>query len=446
MLDPAQPFPIDLTDFASYMASCLELAEKRLGHISNLKQLAEQEAQLNAYPRLPELEPPRDILILQESAPTGSEFAEAVETILRGGVFWEHTCAGEATRLNMGPKYLLHSGDFNKELLGQLFPGGLPAHCPEPKDIRTHCLGRRHILQQAWDIWQLALGAGQDPAAALSRQHLLIVVNQHSAEPVIKDIASANFYGFDPQKVLFMVQAVFHGLDVKNGQWFVDRQSPKRLHNHGQMFMQTAMNGQIFRLINGKPHVLPWTDYEELLGGFADKVSFNIEDLDYLACSLDLAGISNALELGRQGYVMIMEVVANDPERPIKGGACYYDPVLRRNVIIESFQLKGIEPKDIVTLNKNVNHYPSPRLALNKVRQIGLSMPVSLKREHVYFQPVQGDVNFLVPTAFTSRSQMKPIISWKAGGNTPAAFKAMYEQDSRPGFWSWASDLTGLDL
>jgi hypothetical protein len=47
---------------------------------------------------------------------------------------------------------------------------------------------------------------------------------------------------------------------------------------------------------------------------FSDKISYNIEDLDYLTYAIDFAGLGLALELGRQGYNMIMEVVANNPQ------------------------------------------------------------------------------------------------------------------------------------
>ena len=59
---------------------------------------------------------------------------------------------------------------------------------------------------------------------------------------------------------------------------------------------------------------------------------------------------------------------------------------------------------------------------------------------------MQGDVNFLVPTAFLRRLRFKPIHAWKAAVHTPEALTAMADQDQRPGFAAWAAGLTGLAL
>jgi hypothetical protein len=114
------------------------------------------------------------------------------------------------------------------------------------------------------------------------------------------------------------------------------------LHNHGQMLMQTAMDHQCSAWAKTTGRNLTWPEYRMILGGFDDKVSFNIEDMDYLDMSLDLTGLAGALKLADSGYRMIMEVVSNDPEDPIKGGSCVWDPELERNVMIESFQLAGL--------------------------------------------------------------------------------------------------------
>jgi hypothetical protein len=288
---------------------------------------------------------------------------------------------------------------------------------------------------------------GREPAQVLAHQRLLIIVNEQSAEDVLADFRQARFYGFDPAGIMFMVQRSFPGLAPQDGRWRIDPGSPRRLHNHGQMLMQTAMDGQLFRLDHlSRRTPLAWRDFADLLAGLADKVSFNIEDLDYLSQSLDLTGLAAALKLGGQGARMVMEVVTNNPSNPIKGGACYFDPGLGRNVMIESFQLQGIAPADIHFLNKNVNHYPQPLTALTTLREQGLSMPITVKGGHLYFQPVQGDLNFLLPTAFLRRKELKPIHAWKAAVHTPTALAAMAAQDARPGFLPWAASLLGLAI
>ncbi len=447
MLDPAAPRPLDLTSLDSYLSSCLALAQERLAGFSSLEEVARAEADLNCYPRLEILGDPRDIFVADERSLSAGDIALAAESLLSGRVLLEHACAGEATRLGLGAKYLLNPRrDFVGPVWERLRAEGL-AYEVRPEQLRPLGLGQRHMLQLAWDLWRLAEEMGRDPATALANQHLLVIVNQASAEAVLADFRQANFYGFNRAQTMFMVQAAFPGLTVDEGRWRVDHASPVRLHNHGQMLMQTAMEGQLFRLNpRGRRLPLPWSDFAGVLEGLDDKVSFNIEDLDYLAQSLDLTGLAAALKLGAKGARMVMEVVGNNPLAPIKGGACSFDPVLGRNVIIESFQLRGLAPKDIAFLNKNVNHYPRPLTALTTARERGLSMPLCVKDGRLYFQPVQGDLNFLLPTAFLRRGKLKPIRAWKALVDTPAALAAMARQDSRPGFLTWAASLTGLQV
>jgi len=360
-------------------------------------------------------------------------------------VLLEHTCAGEATRLGLGTKFLINprldlSGEVMQRLTGQeTWP-------VDPMSLHSMSLGRRHMLQLAWDLTNLAKDNGRDPERVLKNQHLLIIVNEALVTSVELDFHEARFYGFDPAKVLFMVQKSFHGLNLGPDGWFYDTSSPPRLHNHGQMLLQTTMDGQVYRNEQGKKERLPWHTFRSLLEGFDDKISFNIEDLDYLKQSLDITGLAAALKLGASGARMVMEVVTNNPDNPQKGGACFWDPKLERNVMIESFQLGDIDNADIIYLNKNINHYPQPAVALSAARERGLSMPVAVKGGFVYFQPVQGDLNFLLPTAFVRRSQLTPIHSWKSGANTIPALQAMAAQEKRPGFLAWASELTGLKL
>ena len=136
---------------------------------------------------------------------------------------------------------------------------------------------------------------------------------------------------------------------------------------------------------------------------------------------------------------MVMEVVANNPDNPQKGGLCAWDPELKRNVMIESFQLAGLPHSQISYLNRNINHYPYPAQGLTSAREYGLAMPITVKGGCVYFQPVQGDVNFLVKTAFVRQAEMKPIKAWKSGPDTPKALEAMAAQENRNGFIKWGA-------
>ena len=432
---------------SEYITSCLALACERLGNFSSIKEIAAHERQLNRYPRLELLETPRQILVMENGA-AAARLARAQAAVLRGEVLFEHAAAGEGTRLMLGPKYFLNPAqDFSVERLAHLLsqesgklvtPEGAAQglECP-PQELLPLSLGTRHMLQLAFDLAKLARELGESPREALARQHLLIIISAEMLAHLEKEFYQWHFFGFNPRQVYFMVQESFHGLDLREGKFFYDRQSPRRLHNHGQMVMQQTTDRQIFSLSGEHPQEKAFCSRAAVgdwLGIFTDKISYNIEDLDYLTDSIDFAGLGLALELGQQGYNMVMEVVANNPQKPQKGGMLAWDPELARDVMVESFQLGDIANADIHYLNRNFNHYPQPFESWRQVGDLGLPLPITVKDGFLYFQPVQGDINFLVRTAFFRRRELRPIRSLKSPASLPLALNRMYAQDCQPGF------------
>jgi hypothetical protein len=141
-----------------------------------------------------------------------------------------------------------------------------------------------------------------------------------------------------------------------------------------------------------------------------------------------------------------MEVMANNPAKPQKGGMLAWDPELGCDVMIESFQLADIENQDIKFLNRNFNHYPRPQVNWDRIREAGLPMPITVKDGFLYFMPVQGDINFLVRTAFFRRQEMRPIRNLKSPAALPLAINRMYAQDCQPGFKEFAQRCRQGDI
>jgi hypothetical protein len=437
-----------------YISACLALAHEKLGHFSSLAEIGALERRLNRYPRLEILEPPRRVLVLEDGA-AAARLAVAQAAVLKGEVLFEHAAAGEGTRLMLGPKYFLNvAREFSVEQLAHLLSqdsgeevtpeaAGRSLECL-PQDLLPLSLGTRHMLQLAFDLSKLAQELGESPREVLGRQHLLIVISAEMLAHLEKEFYQWHFFGFNPSQVYFMVQNSFHGLNLKDGNFFYDRQSPKRLHNHGQMVLQQTLDRQLFSLTGAHPRERFFHSrqtVEDWLQGFADKISYNIEDLDYLTGSLDFAGLGLALELGQQGCHMVMEVVANNPQKPQKGGMLAWDPQLARDVMVESFQLGDIANRDIHYLNRNFNHYPQPLTSWRRLGESGLPMPIAVKEGFLYFQPVQGDINFLVQTAFFRRRELRPIRSLKSPASLPLAINRMLAQDRQPGFREFVQRL-----
>jgi len=437
---------VDLRSRKHYIASCVALAQENFSPFGSLAEIAAQEREINRYPHLDRLEPPHQVHLLGDEDPEPVLKAQAA--LSRGEVLFEHTAAGEGTRLFLGPKYFINIARqlspegiarlLSEEAGQQVSPEAVAAQLEcLPQELLPLSLGTRHMLQLAFDLEQLAREMGEAPEEVLQRQHLLMIISEDMALGMEKEFFQWHFYGFHPARVFFMVQESFHGLNLRDGRFFYDAASPRRLHNHGQMVMQEAMDRQLFTLPGVHPRDKIYHSLAAVgdwLQGFADKISYNIEDLDYLTGSLDFHGLGLALELGEQGSRMVMEVVANNPVKPQKGGMLAWDRELHRDAMIESFQLGDLGNQDIAFLNRNFNHYPRPFESWRRVRDSGLPMPVAVKDGFLYFQPVQGDINFLVPTAFFRRREMPSIKNLKNPAALPLAINRMAAQDRQPGF------------
>lgn len=475
---------LHLDSFEEYHISVLRLMEEKLHNFYKkpekitLANIQHDEKELNIYPNFSALKPIKssDIILLDDKK---IDIKPAEKSILEGKLFWEHTAAGEATRLGLGTKYLLNLNQFSlDDIVSQMRaeataelekteanPEKLKAalkKIPEninrenilslakkdPSDSMNLSLGNRHMLQMVFDIVKIAKKYGKDPEKVLKKQNVLLILNEQTAEEIIDEFKRFNFFKLNSKNVYFMVQRAFHGIYIKEGYLFYDKTTErnKRLHNHGQLVMQKVHNEVIFRVNpyqTGQRKYLSTKDYEKLLSRHQDLLSYNIEDLGYLTSAIDLPSLALALNLGKKGYAMIMEIVAQNPVKPQKGGACFWDQKLKKVVMIESNQLKNIKNEEIKHLNKNFNHYPNPVQAFQAVKENGLPVTFEIKnafdqsgnkKAYLYPCPVQGDINFLVKTAFVMRKNLKPIYSWKSPATTPLAIKAVIDQENQLGF------------
>ncbi len=446
---------VDTTTIDSYSRSCLAICRERLRGYGDLAGVRADEDRLNAYPRLDQLEEPRGVVTLDPEALSEGQLARALDCVLDGRFLAEHAAAGEATRLKMGTKYLINPKErLTSEAMArawseaageEMTPAGILEKTggAAPGDLLDLSLGSRHMLRMAFDLVGLAHEKGRNVSSVLGDQRMLIILNRTSAETVIQSMSGDRFFGFNPARIMFMIQESFPGIRLGKGGFSFDPDSPKRLHNHGQMAMQQTARDQVFILEGGSPekrrHLTPG-ELLETLERVDDKLSYNIEDLDYLGGALDLPALALALDQSDQGARMIMEIVANNPEYPVKGGLAAWDKGLERNVMIESFQLLDTPNSELKFLNRNFNHYPKPAAAFRALA-VGLPMPLTVKGEHLYFQPVQGDLNFSLPTVFVRRKTLRPIKSWKSALDTPAAIKTMADQDRESGFKDFCEDV-----
>lgn len=454
---------IRFKDNDHYLETCLQICRDRLSGYKDIQAIESDEEEINKYAHLDCLSEPKNVYILDEISRQAIDRAK--QSVLAGKFFAEHAAAGEATRLKLGTKYLidLSSRLSPEEIAERITEEKNKDRAPEekkifisaedvlkeagcrPGDLFQMTLGARHMLQYSFDIHGLAQEMGEDPQAVLSRQKMIIILNEKTADEILKTFAKHGFYGFARENVMFMIQKSFSGIDMNGqGDFFYDEKSEKRLHNHGQMVMQQTMDDEVFfQDAQEKRRYLKSAEFGDILKTMDDKQSFNIEDLAFLTSAIDFESLAMALSMKDEGYKMVMEIVANNKHNPQKGGMAAYDEKLSRNVMIESFQLKGIEDKDIHYLNKNFNHYPDPYECWHQLKLQGLNMPLCEKDGKLYFQPVQGDINFLVKTQFVQRKVLKSIKSWKSSATTPLAIRYLKMQDEQEGFEDYARRFVG---
>jgi hypothetical protein len=482
---------IHLDSFEEYRISVLRYIEwmlhnyyKGIKHVT-LEDIEKDELEINAYENYKHLKSidEKDIIVL-DADKISTQSAE--KAILNGKFLWEHTAAGEATRLGLGTKYILNLGQFSlnevifhmkKEALSELEKKGikgaelkkekrridqeitkekvLEIAGGDPKKLVNISLGNRHMIQMAFDVYKIAKINKKDPKKILAKQTSLVILNEQTAEEILEEFKKFNFFGLSPKKVFFMIQRSFHGIYIKEGNLFYDptTEKNKRLHNHGQLAIQKAHDNVFFRVDRkntNKKEFISNKEFEKILSNHDDLLSYNVEDLGFLTGSIDFPSLSLALELGKKGYNMIMEIVAQNPIKPQKGGACFFDKKLGRVVMIESNQLKNIKNEEIKHLNKNFNHYPNPVQSFRIMKEKGLPISFEVKRtynqsgdpcDYIYANPVQGNINFLVKTAFVMRKDLKPIYNWKSPATTPIAIKAMFDQDHQEGFRDFVKQI-----
>lgn len=455
---------INLESIDSYLNSSLEILKKNLtsffGEIHKLSvhEIKKHLLHFNSYENFEHLEKINkdDLIILDED---NIDIKDSEKLIIDGKFFWEHAAAGEATRLGMGPKYFIDFSRYDiQEILRMINQEneseGREMISLEKLKKKLYCLpnellplsfGTRHMLQMIYDVKKLAKKKGIDIKELIKKQKTLIVVNEESSEKILNDFIRNNFFSLDPNNVYFMEQKLFHGITLKEGKLIYDFNSKKRLHNHGQMFMQKLHDDSIFYLEGNNKKFVKSKEYLKMLKEKILMLSYNIEDIGYLTGAIDYKSLALALELSEKGFEMIMEIVKQNPDKPQKGGAAFYDNKLGKICMIESNRLKDLKNEDINHLNKNFNIYINPSNILEKIKENGLPMNIDIKEHegeaHIYFCPVQGDINFLSNTAFVIRKKPKSIQNLKSPATIPPTINSMFKQDNQPGFKDLVKEL-----
>ncbi len=461
---------ICLDTLATYQQSMAEAIQHDLESVFgpnlmgiDLDRVKEKNAQVLNHPWIDSAIMDFDPSLLHVFCPDNINPQLAIKAILSGDVVMEHTAAGEATRLGLGTKYtltptgiveaILTNSVFRKKhtdaeakRLNTLTESAKEETLRIAKRLTSFSIGTRKIAKVSFDIADLAKKNGHDPREVLFKQTQILILNEATSAQILEEMSDFHFLGFNPENVYFMVQRSMEGYSLTQGKVVIDRDSDKLLHNHGGMRMQQVMDQQFFRLLpSGEREYLPFDHILEMFSNKKILISNNVEDLDQLEVhSIDAYSISLGLELGQEGYEMIMTSVGQKTP-PQKGGFFAYIPG-HGLACFESDQHPGLNSNDpaelekIKYLNKNVNMFPNPAKMFTSLKENDLPTHATVKgytHKAIYPQTPQGDLNFILKTQVIIEENVSKIRNLKAQSDLLDTVKTMEAQENNVEFMAW---------
>lgn len=355
---------------------------------------------------------------------------KAARLVLDGHAAFQLFFAGAATRLGKGPMYMLDPVSLDRE------PAGTPLSA-----ARTgHGLGPRQLRQLRFLIEKLARERGADPLQALSRVPFIIHVNQDIWEYVRKDMAAQSFYGFNPDRIFFIIQPAYPLFEWKEGELVADLKTHPLPLGHGDSVQQVFQENQAATLSSdGKVNPVSGS-----LDRVLEKLGANlllarrINDLTMLTrAALDLDRIAFGLEQFEQGNAFVAELVSN-PHRQ-KGGNALYDHSAGKAVLMETANSAGSPELNSVVQTLTEQGAPYNKFnvlySLTQCRAAfkeGLQPNVRYVEGHFTVELVTGDVTRHpgVNAAFFQASPKETTHDFKALSDLPEALSFCSDQDT----------------
>ncbi|MFA4843759.1 MAG: hypothetical protein WC632_02260 [Candidatus Margulisiibacteriota bacterium] len=423
-----------------YRKKILKAIQQKLGGYASTETVAREIGRINRYPgldneklnRTPQIKPYRTAarMVQNEGRVKATEYKVA-----NGEVMLVHAVGGLATRLGMGPKYLITPED--------LIEKEASAH-GNFKALLRLSLGERHLLAQMFALYQLAVKLKMNPLTVFDNQVAAVIPNVHDEADIIESFKKFSNFGLG--KVILSSSHFYPGIVINDGK-AAENPDILDLHNHGVVLTQLTMEKELYELnANGKKSPLSSQAYREVLGRLADQVVCNIEDLDYLSTPFDYSGIAIALSAAEEGYQMMMELVRQRPDDPQPGGVAVTDPNISnllkplngRDVVIESLQLNlpknfGEVMSTFAWLNRSANNFMNPLVAHEMVRDYGLPFIPGVKKAadgspYLVNNTPFGDANKYLPTFYIGREE--PISNLKKPEHIMDALRTFNHQDS----------------
>lgn len=380
------------------------------------------------------------------------------ESILEGRCVPQFVFAGKATRLGMGALFGLSIQDI------------IDTYCqshPVARDLELKIkdqsclrydltLGQRICLQYRYCLERLATSCGYSVSECLMNQLIIIHVGEEDFKGFSRVFKEADFFGFHPENVIFVVQKNYPAFTYRNNTLCALEDLPRYPYGHGQTLSQLLLPNTGIRFGESG-----FETYKESIYSILRKknarmfMARRINDLTCMdnAC-LDTSRIGFGLEKMRQGHHVIVELVSN-PEGQ-KGGAWlkWKDGKRHHEFLLETINagtptlrsaLSDLQDDYFVRHGSGAPYNKFSQMysleSLDFLNRSGLHQNLRLRNEGYTLESTSGDITWIdgVNAAgfmVVENGKDSVIHDFKDIGNIGEAIRIALQQESQPGFES----------
>jgi len=337
--------------------------------------------------------------------------------------------------------------------------------------IRGVGLGARQLIELKVELSRLAKENGSNTQNALAKQTVVLHINSEMEGEVKTDLVKHNFYGFNSENIIIIVQPVLPGFNIAASGDITERQgSDKFPGGHGHTTEQLGHKGTAYTLnSNGQEIKLSDSVLEQLVKKGAQIMgTWRINDLTFYvrgkridngtelsALNIDKLAFS-LYQIKAQNSNVVVELVDN-PEGQ-KGGLFLRDAATGKQFLLEGINAATKPVKDKLTeLTAQVQKqgekgipYNAFRLTYNLnalanllTQQLPNTIRLRGRTNSLYLELVTGDITYFDGANSTGMQNKGELIQdFKAPLNLQLGIEYIRHQDSDPEFREAAQEYT----
>lgn len=313
----------------------------------------------------------------------------------------------------------------------------------------------RHLLAKAQELEQIAIKNRVRPETVLAKTPLVIHVNDAIWDDVKKDLIANNFYGFNPDNIMFIFSPFVASHEYIDGELRVKEDS-EALPTGGHLSAAARLYqpGEVVRLSAEGKKSRPPQSAERILRSkhVREVVAHRINDLTmFTPESLDINRLAYCLySIRENGHGLVAELVAN-PDLT-KGGNLIKKNATRNKFLIETMNAANAFLQKLLTeMSKKAAPYNAFRF-MYSLDAVGNAFRRGGFRVNLRYVPDSGTFNVENPAGdLTQQPELAPdffqvgedtvINDFKILGHVTAGLEAIAQEET-PLFNAFAERIT----